>query len=742
MPRPRDHVAVLKKRALRSVAIAVLASAATVGPPDPGSGVIDGRVAAMFWPSRGTGANGTEFLDAEGCRAHLVPATDLDVERTYPCGRWFRPAAGTFKAWLEGKDYISAFPTTFRYRDEPFTGRGFVGVIPVVPAGRVRLADDVPLPAGRSMRLIALDERRAGTWQRAFDRRVHQRASVQLPAGNALAALVERNSGDAVALSRPFRVRAGEAMEVRPIPPANDADVLVAFTRPLASRQEPLSLALIVDDRPRHPDVFLHAVDTVIGVWYGVAGRRARVAVSSEELFHEDVQLVLTPKRVTTFRGALRKRPDLKVTAIVPPGSVTKMTATVHARDDAQPLRTVVFDEPSEILSALPAARLRVVLTVDGWEFEQEADLSDGLDGEAEFFLEPMVVSGRVSVAGDAVRANVAFQYGRTEVAAGTGEDGRYEVTLWQPGLYVTQVRVAEGGAAPFIDPTVEITGSRSLDFELPGNRITAVVTDADSGRPVDDAEIIVSSRSRHETFGEVTVGHRYTADDKGTFVLPPMKAGRVVITARASEYHEAKAELDVLDTTKSEVRLALRRLASAARLRVVLPGGLPAAAAEACIATPAGALKWRGAADADGALALPASDPADILVVRHPRAASALRRAAEAGETLHLQPAAPVPLQVRSVTASGEARPALLTLWIDGVRVTDSAMAFATWSRSALTNGTATWLGQNLPPRSLRVLATRRVMPPEIASGVYDAFANEIAYPWESAIVPAVVVE
>lgn len=717
-------------------------SLAAISPPDPSAGVLDGRVAALFWPSRG-GAEKPEFLAPEGCQAHLIPAIDLETEKTYPCGRWFRPPAGAYKAWLEGKDYISAFPATFRYVDEPFKGRGFVGVIPVIPAGRVRVADDVPIPNETGLRLISMEDNRLGTWQRAFDRRVRDgRAGAQLPTGKALAALFDRATGNAIAVSRPFVVESGRIAIVRPQAPASGADLLVVLRRPLASRQTPLGVALHIDDATRRPDAFLHAADTVIAAWYEVPSGKARVSFTSDELIHRDVPVVLHAKRVTTYRGELRKRPDLKVRVVLPQGKVKQLDVAVFPRDDRQPLRTVTLDGPGEIVvPALPPSWLRLVLKVDGWEFSKDVDLSRGFDEEAEFLLEPIVITGTVYLARTPVQATLTLQYGSTEVAARTDTEGRYEATLWRPGLYIAQVRVVGGHASAFIDPTVDVAASGTIDFHLPRNRITARVTDAVTGAPVADATIVVSSKSTHDTFGEVTLGHRYAADEKGVLVLPPLRPGQVEITATATNYREARETFEVVDTTEREIKLALRRNDESSRVRVVLPDGASAAGAEACVATVTGQVTWRGTADGEGTILVPASAPGDLFVVRHPRAACALQRVADLDDVLVLEPPAPIPLYVRSIDG-GEPRPALLTIWIDGFRLTDVAMAFATWSRSALTDNTASWLGRNLPARSLRVLATRGVMPPQISSGAYDAFARDVPYPWGTAAIRAVVVE
>ena len=88
-----------------------------------------------------------------------------------------------------------------------------------------------------------------------------------------------------------------------------------------------------------------------------------------------------------------------------------------------------------------------------------------------------------------------------------------------------------------------------------------------------------------------------------------------------------------------------------------------------------------------------------------------------------------PSPLQLRTTDTTGHRVPfALLTLWLDGQRLPQVAMSFATWSRAAMTDGEGMWLGKNLPAGALRVLATKRVTPAHINVGTYDSLSTIIA--------------
>ena len=126
------------------------------------------------------------------------------------------------------------------------------------------------------------------------------------------------------------------------------------------------------------------------------------------------------------------------------------------------------------------------------------------------------------------------------------------------------------------------------------------------------------------------------------------------------------------------------------------------------------------------------------MLLVRHPSAGGAVRAWPPAGDpdsvVWSLPPAAPRPLNLEVRTPSGEepARQAELALWLDGFRLSGGALAWLTRSRP-FTGPDGLWVGNNLPPRSVSVLAWSRQLHAEAASGSLDTLASELAYPWPS---------
>jgi hypothetical protein len=388
---------------------------------------------------------------------------------------------------------------------------------------------------------------------------------------------------------------------------------------------------------------------------------------------------------------------------------------------------------PNEI-QALPPQQLRLVLTADQWTFTQDVDLTGGADSEATFLLEPIIARGAVYLGKEPARARIAFEYGTRDLFdVETGNDGRYEAVFWQSGMYVAKVRLQDDASAPFIDPAVDIDQTRILDFHLPANHVVARVFNASTGRPIPSATLGVVSEASHEEVGEMSLANRYTTNDKGTLVLPRLRPGRVHIEASAPGFAPSEPqEIEVDAATERELSFALEPVRTS-RVRVVLADGAPAAGAEAiAIADLAsGRVIWRGTAEPDGELKIGSRGPGAVVIVRHPNASTRAQMMSTLADTMQLAPADRVPLVVRSTDTSGApVRFALLTVWIDGLRLTDSAAAFATWSNVGMTDADGVWSARNLPPAPIRVLATTNVTPAQLAAGAYDGLAQIVPYP------------
>jgi hypothetical protein len=721
--------------------------------PDPSTGVVEGKKAVAIWPADyGDGSRPPEPISPAGCSAHFVSGSDLNDEVTRPCGQWLRLKPGHYKVWAEGDSYISPTYWTLQYGDDPFDGKGLVAVIPAVPAGTVRLERALS-GTDIGLRLLSLNAQPLPGSHRAFDRRVTPPASSsKMPIGKILAGLFDRRTGDAVALSRPFMVKSKEVSVVNPVRPASGSDVLVVLRKPIAAHEAKPSLTLNVDgSSSRVPDVVFHAADALFAVWYGVTGRSARLTTQSDRLVMPAVDLRLQPNRVVTYRGSLNVLPKLGVSINVPEGAFKTLSIEVRRlANRAEPVaRANVRPHAQHQFEFVPAEPLVVTFKGDELEWEEAIDLSNGIDRDMTFDLDPITVTGTVYLGGEPAVAEVTFELDRkVQAKLLTGADGRYEAILWRTGLYDATVKLSGDPGQPFVDPVVDIEDDRTLDFRLPANRIVATIIDAVTTRPIPRATVGVNSQYEDSVRATIAIGARYETDDAGKLVLPRLRPGPTEIVAGAEGYEESEPQRFTIepDTSAKEIVVALRPRDVSARITILLPDGRPALGAEACAFT--GPTFQRAGCHSvtstEGTLDAPGVSGNDgLMIVRHLAAGTLAVALDQLPDTLRLPPPAPDALVIHTERSTGETIPfALLTIWINGFRLTDVAAAYATWNISALTDSGGRWVARNLPASPVRVLATKRVSPVQIASGSYDSLATAVQSPWPAGTVPVRAVE
>lgn len=710
--------------------------------PDPRTGVIDGRTAVLVWPARYSTADKYEFLSREGCTAHFVLATKPDAEELRPCGQWTRLQSGTYKVWLENNDAVSPFPWVLRYADEPFTGQGVMGLLPVVPAGIVKFGTDINAERPLSVRVLSLNTQFFGKRQRLFDRRSAAiDAELRVPAGQALAGLFDRTTGDALALSPPFMVKAGSTAIANPKPPRANADVLAVLERPLAERSKSVALSLGTEMKSRSPDVFVEGSDAVIAVWYDVKGTSATLSVQSDELQLKPTDLTLRRGRVTTYRGKLIPLPKLRVSLTAPENMFSKMNIAVRRSDDGSWSRRVdAVPNSTQMIENVPTAPLEVTLTADDWTFVENRDFTDGIDHDVDFTLRPITVVGDLYLGENLARGRIKFGAGlRTVVSTHSDDSGHYEAIFWQPGLFTATIALDGDPAQPYID-FAEVTDGRQLDFRIPDNHVSVVVVDAGSGHGVPSATVMLRNEWQDADRGDMTIGHRYSTGENGVVVLPRLRSGGASIAATATGYETSEPQrIEINASTRHELRIALRQMTGTRRIQIFQPDGRPAASAEAAVLA-AGEMQnilSTSSADAEGRLELTGLERASLVIIRHASGAAFVEEPSKIAETVRLAPAATDPLILRAKdVASAPVRSALVTVWFGAHRLTDVALSYATWNAVAMTGADGTWVGRNLPATATRILATRRVSPAQIRTGAYDTLATMSPYPWNGTAV------
>ena len=701
--------------------------AAKVVLPDVRTGNVNGKVGVLYWPAHPTplGEEAEPLPSAENCEVHLVPRDDRDRELRYPCGKWFSPPAGRYMYWLEMPGRITPRQGISIYGDSPFRGAGLGAIIPVAPAGAIAIPKGRVLAAAESLRFVATSVKHSpggNPW--IFDRRVsaaNARNPVQMPEGAALVGRFDAKSGDAIALSRPVSVPSGQTVTVWPEPPVM-SDVLVILNRPpeLQGSLEPVPTAMNLDDgaRKRAADVLVNTANVIIAVWYGVDARLATVSLQAADAFWAPQEVRLVRGKVTTLRSQVQPLPKANVSIIAPSDAKLPETLDLEIARDREPVRRVPVTAGTHDITQLPAEVLTFTLHVGDWKQAKVVDLSSGVDANVLFELEPLTVSGTVYHGNLPAAAHIAFHNGEHEPVVETNDRGEYETTLWWPDVYTARVTLTGRNQPPFLDAFREIFTSGRIDFHVPRTDYRVRVVDAASGAAVAGARVMAGSVADG---GRQSAQQLLTGED-GVAVLPPMRKGELLIDVHHERYAGMEPLRMTVDDEPHELRIALRPLAAATDLHLVLPDGTPAAQAEAFALDDAMNAVWRGTSAPDGTLSVPDIANGALLLVRHPKAATLIRRwdARNADATWSLgTPAEPLIVRAEPSTK--------VVLWLDGVRLAGPPLVIATWS-VPMTNREGIWTARNLPARPVRVLT---VAHDAMTSAAYDAVAREIPYPW-----------
>jgi hypothetical protein len=176
-----------------------------------------------------------------------------------------------------------------------------------------------------------------------------------------------------------------------------------------------------------------------------------------------------------------------------------------------------------EILLAGPQPLQRKLFAIDV-EASSQKELILSLDayrltGQVEYRDKPLG-GATIELNGDAWRADLEAD-----------QSGRFNAELWSPGDYAVLVR-APLLAQPYGEMKRVSPSDSNWRFEIPSRHITGHITDADTGKPIADASILVESKS-----GETRWTRPVVADENGEFDVSGVGEGTYEIAARAPAY-------------------------------------------------------------------------------------------------------------------------------------------------------------------------------------------------------------
>lgn len=732
--------------------------------PDATQAEIDGRVAVGLWAS-----DGGKLLDAGLFTVRLVDDNLLEKELAYPAGHWFQPPVGRYRMWIEGDGQVSPSFSLLQFAGAPFRGRGLAGVTEVVPAGEVILHPDLALTDDLSVRVLQIvgpsrGEERDRGFMRSIPRERAERPVV-MPVGRAVGLLYDQRKGKYLAASRPFDVTPKQRARVLPEVRASTTDVFVILHRSEPIRRaadDDLSLGLAEEGRgQRPPDLMVPTWEWVYALWYAVEGKTAHLESASDSVFLEATDIGLDPGGVATFRGELRPCPFLEVRIelpeeIEPAGMVLEILSVEEGRGLFT--RELSPDTLATRIEGLPAADLHASLTIradPGWTLGQRIDLRDGSGREIVFRPEPLFLRGTLYHGDEPAVGEIRIATDQTRqrnswLVAETDAEGRYEATLYSPGLYIMYARLSDTPGPDFKVRSPRIRHDAVIDIHIPRTAVIVRVEDSETGVPVENALVIYDNYfdDKEDTRERnVNISSNTRTDEEGSAHLAPPRPGKLIVWVEKEDYYRSPGVERTILESENELEIVVRLdpVSEARTLRLRLPGGGPAAGAEVR-AQYVGWNEppvWEGRADAKGRVEVPARAETGWLLIRHPGAGAWVEPwIPEGRETLELRlPATPPnPLALRSVDSGGEIVPwRPVTVRVGGTWVAGNSLAWLTGAPVAATGARGIWEITGLPADEILVAAGSHETIQLALQGLVDGSACRVRPPWPSEPVEVV---
>ncbi len=285
--------------------------------------------------------------------------------------------------------------------------------------------------------------------------------------------------------------------------------------------------------------------------------------------------------------------------------------------------------------------------------------LGDGDTRRARIVVDPMIVTGRLTLGGQAagpgsisLRHKEFHWHGSASVAS----DGTFRFPLWQRGSYIYSVRAA-ALTTPFTG-TIDLEGASPIQWpiDIPDAAINGVVRDAKSGAPVSNASVALQSNSAGEEH-HVSV----LSDKGGRFYFNGLRFGRHTVRVVSPKYLEPLPIVVELDSTRSRRNIDVPLEAGIKTTVVVIDAGNRPVANAALFAVADARRRSRGSTDEKGSaiLALPESGAVTIFAIANEGgfAVVRLQHAGEGSVTLQLLRAASS-LRIRALTTDGKPMP------------------------------------------------------------------------------------
>ncbi len=284
---------------------------------DPATGEINGRSAVAVMPAKARNGR-LEALSPWGFKAHLTGYDDPSMELVFPCGIWFQPPRGRYRAWIEGDWQISRYSSVIIYASRPFQGHGLLAPVPVGEAGRVALSPDIVKSPRLTLRVLHAGSYLEGNfprWELSRREATHRLGEgLLMPVGPAIGALWDEQSQSYTAISRPFEVKTRKTVTIPLEKPSRVTHLVVQLQRPaLASTAAdlPVKLLLMRQGHQLVPDLTVSAADRIYALWYGLAPGPAELRAEASQSAFRSQRLSLSAGKIERLVGTLSPWPGL-----------------------------------------------------------------------------------------------------------------------------------------------------------------------------------------------------------------------------------------------------------------------------------------------------------------------------------------------------------------------------------------------------------------------------------------------
>jgi hypothetical protein len=655
------------------------------------------------------------------CRVHVELKDGAEV--LHPCGAPVSLPSEALLVWIEqGQDVSGQIAPPAVDVD-----------LALVPAGAVQLElQGAGEDEQRTVRLLNVGSV-------PFARTIRVGKSGQrllMPHGTSLALELDRR-GDVSRLAT-AKIVPGRVTSVRPAIPAEGAALVGVFTIPTRVPEREVGAFLL--DGDTGADLAVYRGNEVVMLWPGLAAGPRELTLRSDTYHVSPASLRLRERNISTARGELRPLPALKVTIEVPEDALPAWRAldpvlTIRRTADKKVIRRSESTTGEQLFSFLPPDSYDAVLTTSQWTFVRRADLTAGEDGAVSFWPEPFTISGRLTAGGEPRASTITFRRGNGEaMKVQSDAAGEYEVTLWMSDMYIVEASLADSSAHPPFSRALRLSSTRRLDIQVPMTKVRVQVTDAATGKPVADAEVMTLNRWNDPQSGKGAASHNVKTNARGIAQLAPLSRGTAEIHVKADGYFKDEpVTIEVDDDRMARtIAVSLRPAGESSDVRVVLPDGSPAAEADVMVVADGTGrqMLWSGKSDARGLVSVPRSLAGSILLLRHRAAAGLARRfTGSAQEQVALVAPSPHPLLVKVERRGEPARNAAMTVWYGSLPVSSAALQFLLGVPS-LTSMDGQWAAPNLPREPIRILASSGTIDAAIATGAYETLATVVPEP------------